>query len=101
MTSLEITVIAKISARAGKERETLSALTGLLDPTRQEDGCLQYDLHTSPHTPNQFLFVERWTSEAALAKHAESAHIQALRARGEELLAAPTEITIWKDVSKS
>lgn len=98
MAANYITVVAKITSREGKERETKSALMTLLKPTRQEEGCLQYDLHSSSENPGEFLFFERWTNKEALAKHLETPHILALRARGEELLAKPTEITIWTEI---
>ena len=91
-----LTVIATFQARPGKEAELRAALLGLLAPTRQESGCLNYDLHASPEDPAKFLFHEIWTGKAALDAHLQSLHVKALLPRVEELCPAFPEITTWE-----
>ena len=93
-----ITVVATFQARPGKENELRAALIGLLAPTRQEAGCLNYDLHASPEDPGKFLFHENWKSKAALDAHLANAHIQALLPRVDELCTAHPEIKIWEKI---
>ena len=93
-----ITVVATFQARAGKEAELKAALLGLLAPTRKEAGCLNYDLHESPEDPARFLFHENWTSKALLDAHLQSAHIQVLLPRVDELCTAFPEIKIWERI---
>jgi len=94
-----ITVVATFQARPGKEAELKSALTGLVAPTRQEAGCLNYDLHLDPEEPSKFLFHENWTSRAHLDVHLKSAHIAALLPRVDELCLAFPEIKIWERIA--
>jgi len=94
-----ITVVATFEARPGKENELRNALIGLVAPTRQEAGCLNYDLHVLPENPAKFLFHENWTTKAALDVHLQSPHIQALLPRVGELCVAPPEITIWNRIA--
>ena len=94
-----ITVVATFEARPGKENELRNALIGLVAPTRQEAGCLNYDLHVLPEQPAKFLFHENWTTKAALDVHLQSPHIQALLPRVGELCVAPPEITIWNRIA--
>lgn len=93
-----LTVVATFQARPGKESELRAALTGLLAPTRQEPGCLNYDLHQSPQEPAKFLFHENWTDQAALDAHLKSPHIQKLLPRVDELCTAFPQITIWEKI---
>ena len=93
-----ITVVATFQARAGKEAELKAALLGLLAPTRGEAGCLNYDLHESPEEPARFLFHENWTSKAHLDAHLQSAHIQVLLPRVDELCTAFPEIKLWERI---
>ena len=93
-----LTVIATFHARPGQEAALRAALTDLLAPTRQEAGCINYDLHASPDDPAKFLFHENWTSKAALDAHLQSPHIQALLPRVEALCTAGPEITLWEKV---
>ncbi len=94
-----ITVVATFQARPGKEAELKNALTGLVAPTRQESGCLNYDLHQSPEDPTKFLFHENWASKAQLDAHLANAHIQALLPRVDELCVAFPDIVIWEKIS--
>lgn len=93
--SARVTVVASMQAKPGSETRLKQDLLRLVAETRKEEGCLNYDLHQSSDDPTKFLFYENWTSKAHLDRHAQSAHIQAFRARAGELLAAPTEITLW------
>ena len=99
MSAKTITVVATFQARPGQEAELKKALIGLVAPTRQEAGCLNYDLHALPVDPAKFLFHENWTSKAHLEAHLESAHIKALLPRVDELAVAMPEITIWEKIA--
>ena len=70
-----LTVIATFEAKPGKETALRAALSALVEPTRTEAGCLNYDLHESAESPTKFLFHENWTSKAHLDAHLQSAHI--------------------------
>ena len=94
-----ITVVATFQARPGKEAELKKALIGLVAPTRQETGCINYDLHTSPEDPAKFLFHENWTTLAALDAHLQSAQIQILLPRLEELAVGMPDIQIWEKIA--
>jgi quinol monooxygenase YgiN len=89
---LLLTVIAEIVAKPGKEDEVRRHLLGFVEPTRSEEGCVQYDLHICNDEPNRFIFFEKWASQEMLDKHAASPHIQAFRAVKDDLLAEPTRI---------
>lgn len=93
-----LTVIARIRAKSGMVRRVRDALRNLVAPTRQEIGCLNYDLHQSADDPTQFLFYENWTSGKELEIHSRSPHILAFRELAKGLLEGPTEITFWKKV---
>lgn len=96
MNAQPLTVVATFQARPGKEAELRAALTGLLAPTRQEPGCLNYDCHQATDDPAKFLFHENWTSRAHLDAHLQSAHVQAVLPRMGELCVAPPQITLWE-----
>ena len=96
MSAKNLTVIATFQARPGKEKDLRAALVGLLAPTRQEPGCLNYDLHGLPGDPAKFLFHENWTSRMALDAHLQSVHVQQLLPRVDELCVAFPTIQVWE-----
>ena len=94
-----VTIVATFQARPGKETELKNALISLVAPTRNEAGCLNYDLHVSPEDHAKFLFHENWTSRACLDAHLKSAHIAALLPRVDELCVAFPEIKLWERIA--
>lgn len=86
----DLNVIALIPAKPGSEGVVRDALTELLGHTRQEAGCLKYELFESAATPGTFVTIEEWTDQAALDAHLASPHLAAaLAAAGDALAAAP------------
>lgn len=95
-----LVVFAEMKAKAGKEEETRKLLTGLLEPTRREDGCIQYDVHQSIENPRLFSFYERWVSKAHLDKHLQSAHITAAFAKAPAFLEGAPVIHLVTKIEK-
>ena len=90
-----LTVVAEMQAKPGREEDLRKALLALIEPTRAEDGCVQYDLHIHSSDPARFVFYENWASEAHLARHAASAHLTAFVAAAGSLLAAPMRVETY------
>jgi quinol monooxygenase YgiN len=87
---MSISVVAVITAKPGSEDAVREAMKGIVGPTRDEPGCLAYDLSESSSAPGTFLTVEEWSDPSDLTKHMETEHIQAaLSVLGTELAAAP------------
>src|SRR5512140_881693 len=83
-----VTVIAEMRANEGREDELKNHLLVLIERTRREEGCVQYDLHVG-EDPRSFLFVENWTTVEALDRHANSAHMKVFKAATADLREAP------------
>ena len=92
MDEATLTVFAEFRANPGREEELGGLLKGLIEPTRKEQGCLQYDLHADNDKPGHFLFFEKWTSMALLQAHLGSPHLTAFQARSAGLVAEPPRI---------
>jgi quinol monooxygenase YgiN len=81
-------VIANVRARPEHIDTVREVLTGYVQPTRAEAGCLVYDLFQNRSDAAHFTFVEEWADEASLDAHSKSAHITAGRERLKGLAAA-------------
>ena len=68
-------VVARIVAKPDSVALVRETLTGLLAPTRLEEGCIRYELMQNQRDPADFTFYEEWTGGAALDAHAGSEHI--------------------------
>ena len=61
----DLHVVATIVAKAGSEDEVRSALSSLAAASREEAGCISYDLFESAGAPGTFVTVEIWTDQQA------------------------------------
>ncbi len=70
-----IYLLASLTARAGEHPELMAAAKVMIAATRQEPGCLVYDLNVSITNPSEMVFVEAWESREALTSHFETPHM--------------------------
>ena len=91
-------VVARFTARAGKEQALKTVLTTLIAPTRRELGCYQYDLLENPLDARDFCFVERWEHDRSVDEHAESAHVKKTLKDVEGLVESPPDIRRYRQV---
>jgi|SRR5579862_535469 len=77
----------------GREQELENELQALLAPTREEPGCIAYELHRDPEDSGKFLFYEKFKDQAALSNHLDTPHFKkfvAYRAQGIDPIATVT-----------
>ena len=98
MTNL-LTVVAEMKAKPGKEETLKTALLALIEPTRKEEGCVQYDLHVHTTDPGRFVFYENWSSEETLARHAASEHLKHFGTTRGDLLEGPARVERFQRIA--
>ena len=85
-----LTIVARIEAKQDRVDLLKSELLKLIEPTRKEAGCLQYDLHQDNENPAVFLFYETWESRELWQEHMNSAHLAGFMKAAEAAIAAFT-----------
>ena len=71
----QLVIVAEIVVKPDQVDLVKNALLKLIEPTRKEKGCLQYDLHQDNENSNAFLFYERWGSRELWQDHMSNAHL--------------------------
>ena len=94
-----VTVVAEITAKPGCEEELKALLLSVVEPTRKEEGCIQYDLHQNSKEPGKFVFYENWATGEALAKHAQSEHLKAMGAKAATLVGGPSKVEMYTRIA--
>lgn len=69
-----IQVIAQFHFQPERLDEVQALWTEMVETTRQEEGCLQYDLMQADADPCFYIVLEKWASQTALDAHSASAH---------------------------
>jgi autoinducer 2-degrading protein len=66
--------------------------------SKQETGCLRFDVNQDRDEPNRFYFYEVYKDDAALKAHRESPHFKLYFEKTQPWLAAPPERRFGKNV---
>ena len=72
----KLTIVANIKTKAEKVELVKAELLKLIDVTRAEAGCINYDLHQDNENPTHFLFYENWESRELWQAHMDNKHLQ-------------------------
>jgi quinol monooxygenase YgiN len=73
----EINVVAILKAKEGRESDVSAALQNALGPSRQDAGCIRYDLFVAQGAPGTLVMLETWASKEDLNAHMSSPHLGA------------------------
>lgn len=84
--SKPLTIVARMTAKPGKEEALATELAKLIAPTLVEAGCLQYDMHRDLENPGNFLFFENWATKDQWLGHMESPQLLAYKAVADDLV---------------
>lgn len=71
----KLTIVANITAKADQVDLVKSELMKLIDITRAEEGCINYDLHQDNENPAHFMFFENWASRELWQAHMGAQHL--------------------------
>jgi quinol monooxygenase YgiN len=88
-------VMARITVKPEAVQAALELFEALTEPTRQEAGCVAYEVFQQQAAPHVFQTLETWRGEADAQSHMQTPHVAAAFATAGPLLAAPPEIVAW------
>lgn len=71
----KLTIVANIKAKKEQIALVKAELLKLIDITRAEEGCINYDLHQDNEDPSHFLFHENWESRELWQTHMNNRHL--------------------------
>lgn len=72
----KLTIVANIIAKADKVELVKAELLKLIDITRDEKGCINYDLHQDNENKTHFMFYENWQSRELWLAHMDNQHLK-------------------------
>ncbi len=82
-----IIIVANIKIKKEFKDEIYKELVDLHASTHKNDeGCIQYDLHKNLEDSNSFTFVETWENQELLDKHMTKEHFLAFVKKVEDKL---------------
>lgn len=101
VSSLQITVVARMITNDGMEDAVKDSLMAFLLQTREEPGNLCFDLLQVIETPEVMLFFENWKGDDAIDTHMESDYFQNFYSKVDEYFIADNglEVVKYKEIT--
>ena len=92
-------VLARITVQPGASAQAATILETLVSQSRQEAGCLSYELYQQVEYPHVFQTVEVWQDAAAAQAHMNTPHLTAAVAAATPIFAMPPEILAYQKLA--
>jgi quinol monooxygenase YgiN len=81
-----ITKLIQLKAKPGMSAELNSLVKSLIEPSRNEVGCIKYDAYSDDSDPSSIYLIEEWESTETLNNHKLSTHFLNFKDAGPKLI---------------
>ncbi len=88
-----ILLIAKNTLKPGMQQAFLELAGQMVEKTRQEEGCISYDLASDQNDAEVFYFIEKYRDAQALDFHRKTVYFQSLVPQIAALRVKPSEVS--------
>ena len=90
-----IIVTAMMDVKSGKKETFINETQSLISATRNEKGCISYNLYASTEDNNVLVMLEEWKDSDALNNHMKTNHFKKFGKTIKHLLAKEIEINSY------
>ncbi|MDF2479136.1 MAG: antibiotic biosynthesis monooxygenase [Sphingobacterium sp.] len=96
---MKIYITAILKANPAFRNEVMHTLQHMVEESRKEAACIQYDLHQLAEDENQFIFYEIWESRSGLDAHNQQPYILAFGRMAAEKLQEKAQIYLMEKIA--
>lgn len=89
-----INIVAVVQGKAGTADKLYQIIKPCVAASRNDTGCLQYQIHRDLDHADRFVFLERWASRQSLQHHEQTAHFKTFAETIKPLLADPLSVFV-------
>ena len=88
-------ITAKVYIKQGSEEKFIAAAKLMIENSNKEEGCLGYMLYQDPYDGTNFIFVEKYKSQAAIDAHFAAPYFKDFGDIISDMTSKPMEIKIY------
>ena len=99
MNDERIVLIARLKVKADRIEQLRSAALALVAESRDEEGCINYDIHQSIEDETLFFWHETWKNKAALDEHFARPFFGEFFKVVEDVAAEPPQINLTRKIT--
>lgn len=100
MNDENIVLIARLKVKKDSVEAAKRAALAIIQPSRDETGCINYDFHQMLGDETVFIWHETWKNQAAIDAHGNSGHFKEFSDAVKNLTEEPLQLTFAKMVSE-
>lgn len=100
MNDEKIVLFARLKVNKDSVETAQREALAIIDDSRAEAGCLNYDFHQAIDDETVFIWHETWENKAAIDAHGASEHFKNFSTKMKDLVDEPLQITLTKMVSE-
>lgn len=93
-----IKVVAKFFVKQNKIEEFIKLSKELIKSTREENGCIKYELFEDNIKNTIFSIIEEWENMSVLESHLNSEHFTRIIPQLELIVTQQIEVNIYKQI---
>ena len=92
---MQVSVFVEETIKEGQLGAFVEYMRELIRCTKEEEGCIAYDLYESADGTGEIVLVELWKNQEALDKHVQAEHFLRLVPGADVYKAAPSKVRIF------
>ena len=100
MNEEKIVLIARLKVKPDSVESAKRAALAIVEDSRAETGCINYDFHQAIDDEAVFVWHETWANKAAIEAHGASEHFRNFSEQIKDLIDEPLQITLTRMVSE-
>ena len=100
MSDEKIILVARLKVREDAVEEAKRLAFGIVDDSRAEEGCVNYDIHQAIDDQTIFVWHETWKDKSALDEHFEKSYTKEFFAKAGAIAAEQPQITVTKMITE-
>lgn len=86
--------VSKIYVKEDQINEFIEVFRGMVDPTKKENGCIQYEMYQDEENPSTLIVLEQWGSRDDFDNHMKSEHLERILPKMGEFMRKEAEANL-------
>lgn len=86
--------VSKIYVKEDQIDEFVEVFKGMIEPTKKEKGCIQYEMVQDEENPTILIVLEQWESREDFDNHMKSEHLGRIAPKMHEFMTKEAEVNL-------
>jgi len=93
-----IQAISKLYIKEGQAQDFIDVFRDMLEPTRKEHGCQQFEIFKDEQDDSILFVLEKWEADNQFSNHINTEHFERIYPKLENLMTQEADINICESV---